>query len=291
MDYSWRTLILQGHDSLSLKGEKLIIKDGDKEKSVQFDQIREIFVLARCGTISLPLMLEMSKRGKMIIFCDEAYNPISELMSMNINYEAAGRQMDQAKWTERRADSVWAHIVRQKLKNQAELLMRLCIPVPVSLNECIWSVQAGDPDNREGVGAKAYFSALFGDDFVRHEKDDINSALDYGYAIIRSTVSRAITLCGCNPALGIHHIGRQNPVNLSCDIMEPFRPIVDRYVYTSKGKEFGLERKFMLIGMLQKDCLCDGKNVNLCEAIMTYTREVINAMNNGSHSLPEIRFD
>lgn len=91
-------------------------------------------------------------------------------------------------------------------------------------------VEYGDLTNREGLAAKMYFRSLFGPEFKRFNDDIINSGLNYGYAVLRSQISKAIIAKGLNPELGIFHIGRNNLFNLSDDFIEPFRPIIDDWV-------------------------------------------------------------
>ncbi len=94
------------------------------------------------------------------------------------------------------------------------------------------NVKSGDADNREGIAAKLYWSAIFGRSFVRHREGDApNSMLNYGYSILRAAVARALMGSGLFPALGIFHRNRYNAFPLADDIMEPYRPFVDRIVY------------------------------------------------------------
>lgn len=92
-------------------------------------------------------------------------------------------------------------------------------------------VLSGDTGNREGIAAKMFFRNFYGCDFIRFENDIINIALNYGYAVIRSSVARSLCAYGYNCALGIHHINEANPFNLADDLMEPLRPLADIWVW------------------------------------------------------------
>lgn len=92
-------------------------------------------------------------------------------------------------------------------------------------------VRSGDADNLEATAAQTYFPALFGETFFRAEENGWNSALNYGYAILRGCISRLLAVYGFLPTLGLHHRSTLNPFNLADDIMEPFRPIIDLLVY------------------------------------------------------------
>ena len=126
---------------------------------------------------------------------------------------------------------VWQQIVRHKISGQARVLKHLGKNA-VALERLADNVKAGDPDNLEAQAAQKYWRLLFGDDFRRDtDADGINSLLNYGYAIIRAMVARAIVGSGLHPALGVQHSNQYNGLCLADDIMEPFRPWVDLRVF------------------------------------------------------------
>lgn len=153
------------------------------------------------------------------------------------------------------------------------------------------SVETGDKSNREGLAARCYFTALFGRGFVRHAPDSTNAALNYGYALILSTVSRALVLHGYSTALGIHHISRVNRFNLSCDLMEPFRPFVDLQVYRQGERSFDKLFKRELIASLQKRVLYGGRHCILEDAVSDFSLRTCRLMTDCRGELPEVRFD
>jgi CRISPR-associated protein Cas1 len=92
-------------------------------------------------------------------------------------------------------------------------------------------VQSGDPKNREASGAKIYWKALFGKDFLRSPEGLWpNALLNYGYALLRGTAARAVCAAGLSPVFGIHHENGTNLFPLADDLMEPYRPLVDFHV-------------------------------------------------------------
>ncbi|MFR8120007.1 MAG: type II CRISPR-associated endonuclease Cas1 [Lachnospira sp.] len=135
-----------------------------------------------------------------------------------------------------------------------------------------------DQTNREGHAAKVYFNRLFGKNFSREYECDINSALDYGYAILLSVFNREIVLNGYITQLGIKHINEYNQFNLSCDIMEPFRVIVDWYVYNNRERMFNQEYKYDLINLLNLKVELNDKELYLSNAIKLYTSRVFKAI-------------
>ena len=107
----------------------------------------------------------------------------------------------------------------------------------------IEELEVGDVTNREGHAAKVYFNALFGKDFTRSRDCVTNAALNYGYSLILSCINREVTAHGYITQLGLFHSNMFNQFNLSCDLMEPFRIIIDRWVYKNTPTVFGKEEK------------------------------------------------
>jgi len=104
-------------------------------------------------------------------------------------------------------------------------------------------VTLGDKGNREGLSAKMYFRSLFGKDFKRFNDDVINAGLNYGYSILRSLISRALVAKGLNTSIGFFHKGPNNPFNLSDDVIEPFRPLIDAHVFENLREEKIFKKK------------------------------------------------
>ena len=146
---------------------------------------------------------------------------------------------------ENTASSVTAALLSQlterKIKNQALLLKYYGLEQYKLLEGYINELEFNDETNREGHAAKVYFNALFGKSFSRNDDVPVNAALNYGYSLILSCVNREIVCSGYLTQLGIFHDNMFNPFNLGCDLMEPFRPIVDFCVKSMMPKEFGKE--------------------------------------------------
>jgi len=134
------------------------------------------------------------------------------------------------------------------------------------------SIVPGDKTNREGLAAKMYFRELFGPDFIRFEEDIINAGLNYGYAILRSLITSIIVAKGYLANLGIFHKGKQNMFNLSDDIIEVFRPIVDDYVYNEMMEDilFKQHHREALIQLVNKKIVIDERKQTVSNAINLY---------------------
>ena len=233
----WRTIVLEQHERLELKNDQMILRDDDREQAIALNQIRDLVISYPSGSITLPLLKRLSEESVNVIICDSRREPMAQLIGLHQHTETAGHLMDQAEWSAKRKDAMWKSIVRNKLTMQSQLLNSLHRKEADQLLRYASGVRLGDKTNREGLGAKVYFPALFGEGFIRQAPDEINAALNYGYTILNTAMSRIVTIHGYHTALGIHHCSRDNPVNLSCDIMEPFRPLVDEIVVKYMGKE------------------------------------------------------
>ena len=148
----------------------------------------------------------------------------------------------------------------------------------------VGQVELYDATNREGHAAKVYFNALFGMDFTRTEENVINAALNYGYSILLSAFNREITACGYLTQLGLCHCNLFNPYNLSCDLMEPFRVLVDRTVYAGKYEVFSNTEKHALLNLLNEPVRVAESRQTVLNGIRLYTRSVFDALNEGDAS-------
>lgn len=147
------------------------------------------------------------------------------------------------------------------------------------LRSYIGQVEPLDASNREGHAAKVYFNALFGMDFTRSAENSVNAALNYGYSLILSVINREVTACGYLTQLGLFHNNMFNHFNLSCDLMEPYRVLVDRFVYDNPCSEFGKEEKHASWTILNENVLIDGRRQTVLNAIKIYTHSVFDAIN------------
>jgi len=129
--------------------------------------------------------------------------------------------------SEPRRKRAWQRIVRSKIENQAEVLLRAGHNNRQLLS-MVNKVRSGDPDNYEAQAARFYWQRLFGTDFRRDPNaGGLNTALNYCYAVVRACVARGVSSAGLHPSFSLHHKNPQNPLNLVDDLMEPFRPVAD----------------------------------------------------------------
>jgi CRISPR-associated protein Cas1 len=164
---------------------------------------------------------------------------------------------------------LWKEIISSKVFNQADVLHQFT--QDEHLYTLIKRIHSGDKGNIEAVASAYYFRHLFDRSFSRKIGIDTrNIALNYGYSIIRSSIIRHIIGYGLNPSFGIWHSSELNAFNLADDLLEPFRPIVDRYVKENIQKDtfFSQEIKYALMALLYSNLTStDGKNIIVKEAI------------------------
>ena len=148
----------------------------------------------------------------------------------------------------------------------------------------VQQVLPGDASNREGHAAKVYFNALFGMSFKRGDENFLNGALNYGYAVLLSAFNREVVANGYNMQLGLAHKNEFNPFNLSCDLMEPFRVLVDRFVFAS-GRELTPDYKHALCDILNQKVRVGQETCTVSAAIGAYCRSVFDVLEGGTQAI------
>ncbi len=271
-----RALFFSTPYQLSLRNGQMIINTKEMpemQKSVPIEDIGFVVLEHQQTSITLPLLNALSDNNVAVIFCGENRLPNAMLMNLDSNKTQGESFRTQIDASEPLKKGLWKQIVEAKIRNQAALLRTLGKDGD-KLKPYYMHVKSGDADNREGIAAKIYWSELFGSDFVRSREGEApNNLLNYGYTLLRAAVARSLMGSGLLPALGIFHRNRYNAFPLADDIMEPYRPYVDKLVYRlySEGKvELTREAKSELFGLL----FCDtrfGKIMRPLDVGLTFT--------------------
>lgn len=241
--------------------------DGE-ERKIPLEDIFCIVVDNRTLAITVPLLVKLAQYQINLITTDERHLPVSQTLPFNTHYRCFKVFKDQMQMSDSFRNESWKRIVTAKILNQSIVLEAAMVdPLVVErMRELAGEVVINDSGNREGIAAKMFFRNLYGSGFVRFADDKINAALDYGYAIIRSGLSKTLVAYGFNCMLGIHHISETNAFNLSDDFMEPFRPLVDEWIVNHPDLvEEGLvkETKAGLINLLNDEISFDGKRTKV----------------------------
>lgn len=279
----FRTVVVDSHSKLEYSLEYLIYRTADETKRIFLDEIHTLILQSTAISITTSLISELSKRKIKVIFCDEKKNPSSELISFYNAHNTSGRIFTQMNWNEKSKDDIWKRIIITKIKNQAKSLYRKGLEEQYNLLiDYANNVEPGDKTNREGHAAKVYFNSIYFNGFTREKECFLNACLNYGYTILLSQFNRAIVSCGYLTQLGIHHKNEFNQFNLSCDLIEPFRYLIDDFVETLKEDE---DWKLKIVDLLAKEVLIDEKKQTLNNAINIYVQSVFTALEKDNSSL------
>lgn len=279
----WRTVAVNKNCKLSYKNDYLIIRS-DKLQMIHLSEINVIIVENGMVSITSYLINELANKKIKIIFCDEKHNPSCEMMPYYGSFNTSKKILNQINWMKNKKDNAWQQLIKYKIHNQAILLKNLNIHGYEKLLEYEEQVKIADKTNREGHAAKVYFNLLFGNDFVRGEDDNDNKALDYGYSLILSMINREIVSKGYITQLGINHKNEFNPFNLSCDLMEIYRPLIDEIVYKNREFAFGKDYKYKLIDVFNRKVGINGKEQYLSNAVTIFMNSLFNFLENDDES-------
>lgn len=281
---SWRTIVISNTAKLDYQLGFMVVR-GEETVKVHINEIEMLIVESTAVSFTAYLMNELVKNKVKVIFCDEKRNPSSELLPYYGSHDTSAKIRHQMEWTRENKAAIWTEIVTEKIRKQAEHLQERFKTEADLLYQYIEEMAFGDETNREGHAAKVYFNALFGKDFSRTEECPLNAALNYGYSIILSLFTREVVANGYITQIGLFHDNMFNQFNLACDLMEPFRPIIDRFVVEMKPTQFEKEEKHQMITILNREVIIDGKKELLGKAVKIYTRSVFDALNDQDVSL------
>lgn len=244
-----KTLYFGNPAYLSLRNNQLVIKIPGVEKNANlsdtFKRSAEItkpiedlaFIVLdnKQITITTGAMAALLENNCMVITCDDHSMPTGLMLPLYGNTIQNERFRNQIDASVPLKKQLWQQTVQCKINNQATVLGFLRSEEVRCMRVWASEVRSGDVDNMEARAAAYYWKYLFGqhiNGFTRF-RDGIppNNLLNYGYAILRAIIARALVSSGLLPTLGIHHHNRYNAYCLADDIMEPYRPYVDELIY------------------------------------------------------------
>lgn len=284
----WRTVVVSKSSKLDLRLGYMVVRDSEKSIRVHISEISVLIIENTASSITTALLNELTKQKIKVIFCDEKQNPTSELIPHYGCHDCSLKLKRQIDWLPINKQLVWTSIVAEKIRKQADNLKYFNLPESDMLYQYIEELELNDETNREGHAAKVYFNALFGKSFSRSNDCNINSALNYGYSIILSCINREIVCNGYLTQLGLFHDNMFNQFNLGCDMMEPFRPIIDRFVKKLDPDKFEPEEKRKILTLLSEEFIIDGRKQTLLNTMKIYSKSVFDAIEQGDASC--IRF-
>ena len=277
-----RTLVLGTPGKLSIAHRQLVF-DGESGVKRTFPIEDLGFVIIESGQVLITstCLRGLSEQNVAVVICGSTHMPLSQLLPFASNSTAQEITEAQLVATPAMQGRLWRQIIKAKLNNQAEVLELLGRPNVGRLRNLAEMVRNGDPANCEAQGARLYFQGIGGVvEFSRDQdsEDILNSALNYGYAVLRAAVARALIGSGLVCFRGIHHHNRYNSYCLADDIMEPYRPLVDLCVFGDMGpwgnfreEDLTPQMKASLLKILTCDVQVDGNRRPLALAVSSTT--------------------
>ncbi len=286
----YRQVIVKKSEKIHFKDNQLVIVKEDNDYKVPLEDINYVLIEDPTTIITTRLLAEFGKNAISLIICDEKYEPTSIMYPYNYHFKQLEVFTHQLEIDDNIKKEFWNQIVKRKIENSIRVLeMTSKEEFPISkLNEYIDEVIDGDIKNREGLSAKIYFRSIFGSDFIRFYDDNINAALNYGYTILASAIIRNLAVYGLNTYLGIHHNSKINNFNLAYDLLEPYRAVVDKFVYDNKDDivfplSFDFRKK--LIDLLNKEVLHQNKKYTIEYSISLLIKSYIKSFSTGEIKL------
>ncbi|MBI3511300.1 MAG: type II CRISPR-associated endonuclease Cas1 [Bacteroidetes bacterium] len=284
-----RTLFFSNPFHLNIRLAQLEITDkkSGEIKTAPIEDLGFVVLDNREITITQSVFSMLAENNVAVIICDEKHHPASMMFHLDTNIVQNEKFRAQISASEPMKKQLWQQTVKTKIRNQAALLKHIGKDDPEkegageALMRIATQVKSGDTTNEEAQAARKYWNKLFGENFTR-EREGMppNPSLNYGYAILRAAVARALCGSGLLPTLGIHHHSKYNHYCLADDIMEPYRPFVDKVVWKQKHNSddyhnLNKERKSELLSVLSCDVKMNGENSPLLVALSHTTASLV----------------
>ena len=275
----FRNIVIQSPCKLSYKGGYMVVRKEDDTAKVHLSEFQTLVLHTNQVYISAYLMSELAKEKISLVVSDERHDPVGQYLPLYGAHNTSARIDEQLEWGPVAKKQVWQRIIKDKIAHQARVLgVRAREADAAILEKVVAEVRSGDSTHREAHAAHVYFPALFGPGFSRDDETPINAALNYGYALLLSSVNREIVARGYLTQQGICHRNEFNQFNLGCDFMEPFRPIVDRIVFDNVQGDFTKDDKLLLVDMFNQAIPYRGGSYRVSSVISLYVKDCLDAL-------------
>jgi CRISPR-associated protein Cas1 len=286
---AWKGLHLSREARLSTADGQIVVAQDNGETRVPLEDTAYIVLDSPHATLTATLLSACMEAGVVVLTTDARHTPNGLMLPFHSHHRQAGVAATQSSLSEPFKKRCWQRIVVAKIDNQAKHLEG-SQRGGQALRAMSSRVGSGDPDNLEAQAAREYWRALF-DSFIRDDSSDLrNKMLNYGYAVMRAGVARALVAFGCLPALGLHHASMTNAFNLADDFVEPFRPFVDAKVAElvkerAATDDMTIGDRRVLAGALLQSATVHGEVVSLLVATEKAAESFVQAMESNSAAL------
>ena len=278
----WRVVVISTTVKLDYEMGYLCIRSKDDLKRIYIDEISLLMIETVSVALTTYLLVELTNHKVNVVFCDKKGIPNGTYLALYGSHDTSKSVRKQVTWTDKNKQVIWKSVIERKILGQSSVLsFNDRKEASEKLLGYISQIELGDATNREGHAAKVYFNALFGKTFTRDDDELlVNAALNYGYAVLLSTVAREIVSNGYLTQIGIFHDNIFNELNLACDLMEPFRPFVDQQILNMKLEKFEHDEKMEVISFLNKKVKIDGREQYILNGITIYVKTILDAIDN-----------
>lgn len=285
---AWRSLHLSQAARLSLRDHQIVVDRADGIVSLPLEDLAWVVLDTPQVTLTAAVLSAMMERGVALVSTGQAHMPNGVMLPFQAHYRQADVARRQTAMTRSFRKRLWQITVSTKIANQAAVLASLGLPGRKALVALAVRVNAGDPENLEAQAARHYWGELFVDFRREDGNDKRNKLLNYGYAIVRSALARSLVASGALPAFGIHHDSATNAFNLVDDLMEPFRPFVDKLAVKVLGDDadlsgdLGLEDRRGMAAIMLAETRGNGEATTLLVAAEATAASFVRALATGS---------
>ena len=277
---------------LSIANRQLAIDRPNMPRAtVPVEDIGVLVVDDRQATYTQAVFVELLAAGATVLITGPDHLPAGMMLPLDGNHRQTERHRAQIAASEPRRKQIWRALVAAKLRQQGVVLGHFTGD-SLGLIDMAKRVGSGDPENLEARGAQRYWPALFGKDFRRDRASSgVNAALNYGYAIVRAAIARALVAAGLIPSLGVFHKNRSNSFCLADDLLEPFRPYVDWRVKLLDIERPGAltldnrETRAALLSLFNETIVVDGKRSPILLAVQTSAASLCRALTENEKNL------
>lgn len=273
-----KSLILNKNCKLSLDNNNIVIEN-ENGKFYESLELIDVIILNNKISLTSSLINKIVDNNVLLIINSDSKLPHAYILPIygSINrYETINKQI---LWNKNDKLETSLSIIKNKIENQ-ERIIKFLFHESNAYGDYLLDLKKYTITRNEAFVARKYFYKLFGSTFNRRDRhDEINIKLNYGYAIIAALITNEIISHGYLTEIGINHKAKTNNLNLTYDIIEPFRPLIDLYVYKTKDVIFDNDYKNSLVNLIYEPILYNGKKYTVINAIKEYVLSIIKALN------------
>lgn len=285
---AWRGLHLTQPSRLSMADDQIVVGQDDGEVRLALEDVAWVVIDSPRTSLTASLMSACMVHGIAIIFTDATHTPSGVALPFHRHHRQADVAARQTAATAPLKKRLWQALVRAKIENQASALDAVGAGGGRTLREMTRRVGSGDPGNVEAQAARYYWGQLWKDFRRQDDGDRRNKMLNYGYAVVRSGVARALVGSGLVPAFGLKHASVSNAFNLADDVVEPFRPFVDVLAWRTVGDgapcrdDLSVEDRRAMAGALLGEARLGDETVTLLTASERTAESLVRAIEAGT---------